>query len=103
MPQEAVNSSKKSKKSKKGIILQFVLGFVFFLTVALFSLTIWYNATFEVKFNDFLITLLSPLSGTDVSVVNDILKFGVLPAALSLVLYGLFIFFTRSGRPVHCL
>ena len=92
---------KPCKKKGRGKIILF--GFLFFLTVATFSLAVWYKITFNVKFNDFLFTLLSPLAGTGVSTVIDVLMFSVLPGLGALVLYVIFIRLTRSGKPIHLL
>ncbi len=88
------------KKRKGGTALIILFGFLYFLTVAIFSATIWYKNTFNIKFNDFLFTLLSPLAGTGLSMVIDILMVSLIPALIALIFYVAFVLLTRGGKPV---
>ena len=90
-------------QTKKSIVFVILFGFLGCLTVAILSATIWYEITFDIKFNDFLFTLLSPLAGTGKSTVIDILTVSLLPAGIALIAYGFFIYLTRSGKPIHLL
>lgn len=101
LPFESNESVTVQKKKKKGIVSLILFGFLYFLTVAIFALAIWYRNNFDIKFNDFLFTLLSPLAGTGVSTVLDILKASLIPAFISLIPFGFFIYFTRSGKSLH--
>jgi len=101
LPNEPQEQKSARPKKKKGVGLIILFGFLFALTVAAFSLGIWYKVTFNIKFNDFLFTLLSPLAGTGKRTVIDVLTFSLLPAIIAMIPYGLFIFFTRKGLPLH--
>ena len=95
--------SKKGKKSgkKKGRGKVILFGTFFFWAVALFSLALWYRANFNVKFNDFLFTLLSPLAGTGIRTAIDVLLHSVLPGLGALLVYNIFLRLTKEGKPVH--
>lgn len=74
------------------------LGIIFSLAVAIIALSIWYKNTFNVKFNDFLFTLLSPMTGTGKKTTLDIITYSMLPAVISLIPYGIFVYFTRREK-----
>lgn len=66
-----------------------IAAFIFFgilwaLASVLTALSVWYRNTFSISFDDLLFTLLSPIVGTGISTVRDIIV-GVLPLALVLI------------------
>ena len=94
-PEQEEKTAAPKKKSRFRVIL---FGILYFLAVAILSLTIWYKNTFNIKFNDFLFTLLSPLAGTGLSMFFDILKASLVPAVIALIPYGIFMRLTRGDR-----
>ena len=95
LPPEQQKTTAAPKKKRRFPAILF--GILYFLTVAILSLTIWYKNTFNIKFNDFLFTLLSPLAGTGLSMFFDILKASLVPAVIALIPYGIFMRMTRGG------
>lgn len=96
LPPEQQKTTAAPKKKRRFPAILF--GILYFLTVAILSLTIWYKNTFNIKFNDFLFTLLSPLAGTGLSMFFDILKASLVPAVIALIPYGIFMRMTRGGQ-----
>ena len=43
------------------ILLTAVLAIIFFASSVIISVAVWYNATFDITFNDLLYTMLSPI------------------------------------------
>ena len=97
LPSSEKEGAALSKKKRKSIILILLFGFFYFLAVGVIALSIWYKINFDIKFNDFLFTLLSPLAGTGKSTVIEVLNASLMPALIALIPYGIFIFFTRTG------
>ncbi len=87
--EEPAPPAKPRKQRSKAfrIFLYCLFGVCFTLAVALFSLSVWYNLTFNISFSDLLFTLLSPLGGTGGSMVSDILTACLPPVILLTVGY----------------
>ena len=81
----------KKTKEKKGrvgyVVLTVILGILWTLASILTSLAVWYQNTFSMEFGELLYTLLSPLGGTGVSTVSQILEACLLPVLLSVAAY----------------
>lgn len=75
----------KSRSLPLCIVGVVVCGLLLTLAVALLSLSLWYHATFSISFEDLLFTLLSPLGGTGVSTVSQIVE-AILPQTLGVLL-----------------
>ncbi|MBQ8415893.1 MAG: LTA synthase family protein [Clostridia bacterium] len=79
---------KQKRKSIAGyLILSILLGILWTLASILTALAVWYQNTFSMEFGELLYTLLSPLGGTGVSTVSQILEACLLPVILSVSAY----------------
>ncbi len=72
------------KEKQRRIAFAILFGAVFFLASVIFSISLWYDFTFDISFSDLLFTLLSPLGGTGESTVLQILT-ACLPLVLLLM------------------
>lgn len=79
--------------SKKKLILKIlltaVLTIVFFASSVVLSVAIWYNATFDITFNDLLYTMLSPIGGTGESTLEHIFGECVPPVVILMIIFAL--------------
>ncbi len=80
------NLSKGNGKRQR-ILFPILLGVLFTVSAALFSVSTWYKATFDISFNDLLSTILSPLQGTGENTIGQIVTACVPPVLLFLTLY----------------
>ena len=82
---------KEEKLEQKSLALRWILtvllGVVWLITAVLLSLAAWYKATFNMTFDDLLFTLLSPLGGTGVSTVSQILTAVIPPVTVFMLVY----------------
>ncbi len=72
---------KKHPKARR-IVLAILFGLLFFLSSVLFSVSVWYKATFDMTFSDLLFTILSPLEGTGENTLAQIFSACTLPVIL---------------------
>ncbi len=84
-------SDKPQKNSKRRLALKIFLhiffGLVYLSAAVVFTVSIWYQRTFDISFSDLLFTLLSPLAGTGESTMSDIFSACAPPVIALLVVY----------------
>ncbi len=91
------------RNSKIGrILLSFVFGLIFFLASVIFSVSVWYQATFDMSFSDLLFTFLSPLKGTGENTLLQIFSACVLPVMFLMLFYvAVILFLFRKVKKRH--
>lgn len=69
------------------IFLVTILALVFFASSVIISVAVWYNATFDITFNDLLFTMLSPIGGTGESTLEHIFSECVPPVIILMLAF----------------
>lgn len=73
--------------SRKAILLTVLFGLMFVFSIAAIAICTWYALSFDLEFKELLYTLASPLKGTGISTVIQILLACALPAAAGAVAF----------------
>ncbi len=74
-------------RSGKMIAWMVVCGTLFLCAAVLFSLSLWYQNTFDIEFSELLYTLMAPVGGTGQSTLSQIFSACLPPVLLLMVLY----------------
>ncbi len=72
----------------KRIAWMLAFGLLFLAAAVLFSLSIWYQLTFDMEFAELLYTLMAPVGGTGQSTLTQILSACLPPVLLLMILYA---------------
>lgn len=70
------------------ILLTAVLAIIFFASSVIISVAVWYNATFDITFNDLLYTMLSPIGGTGESTLSHIFGDCIPPVVALMIVFA---------------
>lgn len=102
-PNEPVPSSApKTISKRKYIILSVVFGFIFVLSIALFSISIWYRNNYFLEFKELLYVLTGPIEGTGGGMTKDIVLAVVPYSILAVAFFTAAAYFLRN-KDKRCL
>ncbi len=95
-----IKRSCEGKRSKTVSLLSDIFfGVLFFLSSVIFSVSLWYDYTFDIKFSDLLFTMMSPLDGTGKNTIKQILSACAVSIVLFMFIYIAVLIFVKKKAP----
>ncbi len=93
---DVINEEKTVVKRRPGIVLTVVLSVLFLVGVILTTLVVYFKSTYNVDLSALIYTMDSPLKGTDLGIVNDVLLWCLPPIVILFAAFLTFFLISRA-------